>query len=182
MPALCCSVLVPDLFRGDPWSKDRPKEMFEQWMAKQNRETIQKDIEMSKRWMMDEFSAVGISKKLGIVGFCFGGGRVLEVLARDDGDQFGAAVSFYGTRMDKSISSKINVPVLFISGDNDPLCPVSLQQEIQMSIGRGSDVVIFEGRGHGFAHRPESPEEDNDAEQAFLLMKNWLYDALVVNK
>ncbi|KAF2297319.1 hypothetical protein GH714_021341 [Hevea brasiliensis] len=42
----------------------------------------------------------------------------------------------------------------------------------------GSRVVVFQGRGHGFAHRPNSPEEDRDAEQAFVLMRNWLYDGL----
>ncbi|KAJ6693668.1 hypothetical protein OIU85_004446 [Salix viminalis] len=28
------NVLVPDLFRGDPWTKDRPRAMLEQWITK----------------------------------------------------------------------------------------------------------------------------------------------------
>ncbi|XP_031267420.1 carboxymethylenebutenolidase homolog [Pistacia vera] len=175
------NILVPDLFRGDPWSKDRPKAMFEQWMASQDAQRIAKDIATSTKWLVDEFMAAGISKKLGIIGFCFGGGRVIEVLARDQGSCFGTGISFYGTRIDQSLASNVKVPVLLISGDNDPLCPVSILKDIEKRIGRGSRVVIFEGRGHGFAHRPLSPEEDVDAEQAFTKMRNWLHDGLAVN-
>ncbi|OMO99532.1 hypothetical protein CCACVL1_03745 [Corchorus capsularis] len=68
--------------------------------------------------------------------------------------------------MDLSAASKVKVLVLFISGDNNPLCPVSVLNEFEKGTGRGSKVVIFKGRGHAFAHRPGSPEEDVDAEQA----------------
>lgn len=175
------NVLVPDLFRGDPWTKDRPKIMLEQWIASQDPQRMANDIAASKKWMVDEFVAAGISKKLGVIGFCYGGGRVIEVLARDQGACFGIGVSFYGTRMDPSIASDIKVPVLFISGDNDPLCPISVLRDIETTIGRGSQVVVFRERGHGFAHRPASPEEDGDAEQAFMIMRNFLNDGLVIN-
>ncbi|KAI4332141.1 hypothetical protein L6164_017074 [Bauhinia variegata] len=174
------NVLVPDLFRGNPWAKDRPKTGFEEWIARQDPEAIAKVTSTCTKWMVDEFMAAGISKKLGIIGFCFGGGRVLEVLARDQGVSFGTGVSFYGTRMNNLATSDIEVPVLFILGDNDPLCPVSQVQNIEKRIGKGSKAVIFQGRGHGFAHRPESPEEDMDAEQAFIIMRDWLYDSLLV--
>lgn len=130
--------------------------------------------------MVDEFMAAGISKKLGIIGFCFGGGRVLEVLAQDKDAYFGTGVSFYGTRMESLAASDVQVPVLFILGDNDPLCAVSDVQNIEKKIDKGSKVVIFQGRGHGFAHRPGSPEEDADAEQAFVIMRDWLHDNLVI--
>ncbi|XP_030468093.2 uncharacterized protein LOC115686822 [Syzygium oleosum] len=173
------NVLVPDLFRGDPWTKDRPKDLFEQWYARQQPDRVAKDIGTAKDWLVDELLSAGISKKLGLIGFCFGGGRVIDILAKDQSNNFGAGVSFYGTRIDKSVACNINVPVLLISGDEDPLCPVTLLRDIEKSIGRGSRVVIFEGRGHGFAHRPNSPDEDEDAEQAFLAMRSWLHDELV---
>ncbi|CAK9162686.1 unnamed protein product [Ilex paraguariensis] len=174
------NVLVPDLFRGDPWTKDKPKALFEQWLVAQNPQRVAKDIAMSTKWMVDEFIAAGISKKLGIIGFCFGGGLLMDVLAQDKDGFYGMGVSFYGTRIDPSVVANIEVPVLFIAGDNDPLCPVSVLQDIDKRI-KGSRVVIFKARGHGFAHRPESPEEDGDAEQAFMIMKNWLYEGLVVD-
>ncbi|KAF8376950.1 hypothetical protein HHK36_030321 [Tetracentron sinense] len=175
------NVLVPDLFRGDPWAKNRPKIEFEQWLARQQSQRVAKDIATSAKWMADEFIAAGISKKLGIIGFCFGGGRLVETLAGDQGTCFGIGVCFYGTRIDPFVAANIKIPVLFVSGDNDPLCPVTVLKDMEKSIGRGTSVVIFKGRGHGFAHRPETPEEDGDAEEAFMVMRNWLYDGLVVN-
>ncbi|CAL5358510.1 unnamed protein product [Camellia sinensis] len=75
---------------------------------------------------MDEFVAAGISKKLGIIGLCFGGGQLIDALAQDGGACFGIGVSFYGTRIDPSVVANIKVLVLFIVGDNDPSCPVSI--------------------------------------------------------
>ncbi|XP_061340673.1 uncharacterized protein LOC133287133 isoform X1 [Gastrolobium bilobum] len=174
------NILVPDLFRGNSWTKDQPKTAFEQWIARQNPERIAKDITTWTTWLVDEFMAAGISKKLGIIGFCFGGGRVLEVLAQDQGACFGTGISFYGTRMDSLAASDTKAPMLFILGDNDPLCAVSEIENIRKKIDGPSKVVIFPGRGHGFAHRPGSPEDDVDAEQAFVIMRDWLCDHLVL--
>uniref|UniRef100_A0A7C9E6W9 Carboxymethylenebutenolidase homolog n=1 Tax=Opuntia streptacantha TaxID=393608 RepID=A0A7C9E6W9_OPUST len=131
--------------------------------------------------MEDEFTAAEIPRKLGIIGFCYGGGRVVEVLARDQNSTFGAGVSFYGTSTDMTAAQNVKVPVLFITGDNDPLCPVDTLAELEKTIGKGSRVVVFNGRGHGFVHRPESPEEDADAEEAFMIMRTWLYDHLLAS-
>ncbi|XAR57564.1 hypothetical protein NMG60_11025748 [Bertholletia excelsa] len=174
------NVLVPDLFRGDPWAKNRPKALFENWLLEQTPERIAKDIAMSTKWMMDEFVAAGISKRLGIIGFCFGGGRVIDVLAQDQGACFGIGVSFYGTRIDPSVADNVKVPVLLVAGDNDPLCPVSVLEDISKRIGKECKMMIFRGRGHAFAHRPQSPEEDRDAEEAFMIMRNWMCEGLGV--
>ncbi|KAK8479008.1 hypothetical protein V6N12_000223 [Hibiscus sabdariffa] len=72
------------------------------------------DIAVSLFQNPDLFRADGISKKLGIIGFCFGGGQVIDVLAADLGACFGTDVSFYGTRMNPGAASKIKLPVLFL--------------------------------------------------------------------
>lgn len=172
------NVLVPDLYRGEPWSKDRPQSEFEEWRRKHLPQRVARDIDISAKWLVDEFSAAGISDKLGIVGFCFGGGRLVETLARDTQSHFGAAVCFYGTRFDPSLASQLKIPVLFIVGENDPLCPVDLLRQMESQI-KGSQVCVYAGRGHGFAHHPESLEEDEDAEDAFNIMRNWLNKYLV---
>ncbi len=175
------NVLVPDLFRGNPWVKHQPKDMFQQWLATQDPQRVAQDIDMAAKWLVDEFIAAGVTEKLGIVGFCYGGGRVIDVLAKDQGAHFGTGVSFYGTRINPSAAADVKVPVLLISGDNDPLCPVNLFKDIEKSIGKGSRLLVFEGRGHSFAHRPESPEDDEDAEQAFTVVRSWLQERLAVN-
>ncbi|KAI7756192.1 hypothetical protein M8C21_032398 [Ambrosia artemisiifolia] len=175
------NVLLPDLFNGDPWQKERSMALFEPWLATHT-QTASTNIAASIKWMVDEFVAAGISNKLGIVGFCFGGGKVIEVLAEDSGDRFGIGVSFYGTRIQPSVAAKIKVPVLYITGDDDPLCSVKVLEDIERDNECGSKVVVFKGRGHGFVHRPASNEEDKDAEEAFMIMRNWLHNGLVAEK
>lgn len=173
------NVLVPDLFRGNPWSTDLSQAQYEQWLAKHDPSRVAKDIATATKWMIDQFMATDSSRKLGIIGFSFGGGRVLEVLARDQDSVFGTGVSFYGTRMDLSTASNVKVPVLFITGDNDPICPVNILNGFGNIIGNNSKVAVFKGRGHGFVHRPESPEEDADAEEAFMITRHWLQNRLL---
>ncbi|KAG6592400.1 carboxymethylenebutenolidase homolog [Cucurbita moschata] len=157
------NVLLPDVFHGDSCEEQKTVE----------------DIAAATKWLVDEFSAAGISRKLGIVGFGYGGGRVIDVLAQDKGSYFSIGASLYGTEVNPSLATKVEVPVLLISGDNDPLCPVSVMKDLEKGMGEGSKLVIFGGRGHGFVHKPGSPEEDEDAEQAFLMLRNWLHDGLV---
>ncbi|VVA94307.1 unnamed protein product [Arabis nemorensis] len=173
------NVLVPDLFRGDPWSKNRPESEFEEWRRGQDPDRIRQETTALTKWMVEEFAAAGMSMKLGVMGFCFGGGRVVDVLAADKNGYFSTGVSFYGTRIDSAVAGDVKVPVLFITGDKDPLCQVDGLHEIEEKIGEGSKVVVFEGRGHGFVHRPETPEDDRDADEAFALMRNWLHHHLM---
>nr|GEW32077.1 hypothetical protein [Tanacetum cinerariifolium] len=49
-------------------------------------------VTTSIKWMVDEFIAAGSSKKSGIVGFCFGGGKVVDVLPEDHNDYFALGV------------------------------------------------------------------------------------------
>ncbi|CAN6440074.1 unnamed protein product [Victoria cruziana] len=173
------NVLVPDLFRGDQWDKERPEAELEEWIHKQSTDRLEKDMNTCIKWMIDEFTAAGQpSEKLGIIGFCFGGRWLLKTLANDRQGNFAAGVCFYGTRLNPSLAADVKAPVLFIAGDKDPLCPTSVLMDIRRSLP-GSRTVIYPGRGHGFAHRPESPEEDEDAEKAFVLMRNWLHDELL---
>jgi len=63
-----------------------------------------------------------VFKKLGVIGFCFGGGKVLEVLGQDQDACFATGHSFYGTRLDVLV------------GTSDV-------KNIQTKIDRGSKVV-----------------------------------------
>lgn len=106
---------------------------------------------------------------------------MIDILAHDQGGSFGVGVSFYGTGISRSAAANIRVPVLFIAGDNDPLCPVDNLKDTGKEIEH-QKIVVFQGRGHGFVHRPQSPEEDEDAEKAFVIMRNWLHDGLAIEQ
>ncbi|CAL5420599.1 unnamed protein product [Camellia sinensis] len=79
-------------------------------------------------------------RKLGIIGFCFGGGRLIDALTQDGGACFGIGVSFYGTRIDLSVVANIKVPVSFIVGDNDPSCLITIGM---VRIADGIEHITF---------------------------------------
>lgn len=168
------------MFRGNPWKKSLPMDGLQAWLAEHAPERVAGDIDTCRKWLVDDFLAAAPSKKLGLVGFCYGGGRLVETLARDaDADAcFSAGICFYGSRMDASLGARIAASVLFVCGDGDPLCPVETVRELERS-ARGAKAAVYAGRGHGFAHRPESLEDDGDAEDAFAMMKSWLHDHLL---
>lgn len=150
---------------------------FEDWRAKHPPERVEIDINTAADWLMEEIAAAGVTKKLGLLGFCFGGGRVLEVLARDSRQQYATAVSFYPTRLKDALATQITVPILFISGDRDELCAPDKLHNLAGQI-KGSEARVYPGRGHAFAHCP-MPEDDEDAEDAFVAMKSWFHEKLV---
>nr|GFB29902.1 hypothetical protein [Tanacetum cinerariifolium] len=49
-------------------------------------------VTASIKWMVDEFIAAGSSKKFGIIGFCIGYGKVVDVLPEDHNDYFALGV------------------------------------------------------------------------------------------
>ncbi|CAN6360006.1 unnamed protein product, partial [Urochloa humidicola] len=174
------NVLVPDLFRGNPWKQSAPfdTDKFSHWLSGHAPARVSGNIDACTRWLADEFKAAGVSRKLGVVGFCYGGGRLVETLARDAKAFFSAGVCFYGSRMDASLGGRVAAPVLFVCGDGDPLCTVETVRELERS-ARGARAVVYAGRGHGFVHRPQSVEEDVYAEDAFNAMRAWLHDHLL---
>nr|GEV24831.1 carboxymethylenebutenolidase homolog [Tanacetum cinerariifolium] len=107
-------------------------------------------VTTSIKWMVDEFITAGSSKKFGIVGFFFGGGKVVDVLPEDHNDYF----------------------ALGVSCNEDPLCSVQVLEDIEESNVGGSRVVVFKGRGRGYVHRLASAKDDQDVEEAFTIMRN----------
>lgn len=188
-------MLVADLYRGVPWASSRPKEEYEAWREEHAGppSRVAQDIATAAKFLsshlvqLSQLSGAdpeaGVQPRMAVLGFCFGGGRVLEELARDGERgvhrQFATGVSFYGTRMDpKAVAGKVKVPVFFVTGDEDPLCSVEEVRGLAAGIP-GSEVQVYAGRGHAFVHRPNSMDEDEDAEKAFQAARHWLHTHLL---
>lgn len=122
------------------------------------------------------------------IGFCFGGGTVLE-LARSGTDSVKGVVSFHGDLMSPTLEADtqaIQVPVLVLHGADDPYVP---QSDVQAYIAamQAAEVddwtlVQFSGAVHSFTN----PEADSDgaryhkrtAERAFEMMEEFAEDLL----
>ena len=112
------TVFYPDLFRGQPWDEkvfggstgSSPE--YEGWRSLHPPERVMQDISCASEFLRAKIAAEarhgkdsGI--KIGICGFCFGGGRMIEALGRDDiGMNAFSAVAFYPTRVDDQVHAQ----------------------------------------------------------------------------
>jgi len=78
-------VIVPDMFRGDPWSEERVNDsddverqtLYEEWRAKHPEYRVDIDIRASASVLRERYAVSSIA----VWGTCYGGGRALEAAA-----------------------------------------------------------------------------------------------------
>jgi dienelactone hydrolase len=118
-------VVAPDLFRGVPWSEarfggDTKSQAYEKWRSEHYLpERVISDIACASLFARE---AAGQESQepvpLAAIGFCFGGGRLLEAIAHADlGGAISSAVAFYPTRLQDTASARSKLsgtPVLII--------------------------------------------------------------------
>jgi carboxymethylenebutenolidase len=99
---------------------------------------------------------------VGVVGFCFGGGMVLELAVRMP--ELGAGVSFYGRHPDAAAAASIRAPLLLNHAELDervnaswPGFKVGLDEA-----GVDYERYLYDGVQHGF-HNDTTPRYDPEA-------------------
>ena len=108
------SAVAPDFLSpagGTPADEDRAREMIGELDMS---ETVADGAAMI-RWLG---SQEGRSRKVGIVGFCWGGAMVNR-LAVASGEALSAAVSFYGPAPDPSEAARVQAPLLIHLAERD---------------------------------------------------------------
>ena len=166
---------IPDLFRKKPWCDDllfekdyyfhqardekmeneihrekmekiankKDSQEYEEWRKQHTEENVMTDIEGAYEYITQRYNATSV----GLMGFCFGGGRALEVLARSSlnklftgssnndgthgentnrgnvGMKFNVGAVFYPTRYNvKEIGNELkDIPLLAIFGGKDDI-------------------------------------------------------------
>ncbi|CAM9156694.1 unnamed protein product [Hapterophycus canaliculatus] len=169
-------VVVPDMFRKRPWTPEQSEEEYEAWRASHDPDTVAADIRACVDFARKEFKPTS----LGLVGFCFGGGRALEEAAAGVVKPDNVVV-FYPTRYDVgAVASNLSCPVAAFFAEHDVLPGASVEdaQTLREQLGDNDNVPDFQvklcpGAGHGFAHRPMKKDKEN-AEDAMLLATSWL--------
>lgn len=170
------TVIIPDLFREKPWTKGRDMSEYEQWRAQHHPDIVRNDLLLSR----DELSSRALASNLGLIGFCFGGGRLMEELARgSDGIDPKAAVAFYPTRFDSEYAGRnIRCPLLLQTGDQDHLVPMSVVDTLRTTLHDNQNLTewkvdVFDGFGHAFAHHPVTKEDEAQSEIALNNAIDW---------
>jgi dienelactone hydrolase len=129
---------------------------------------------------------IGDASKRAAVGFCFGGGNVLE-LARA-GIDVAAVIALHSdllTPMPATAKGQIKAPVLVIHGSKDPVVPKAdrdaFEAEMEMA-GANWQFLTFGGLVHSFCE-PENPvpgvAEYNAAaaRQSYAMINRYIEDA-----
>ncbi|MGZ0656848.1 dienelactone hydrolase family protein [Coraliomargarita sp. W4R72] len=117
------------------------------------------------------------------IGFCFGGGSVLE-LARTGTDSIQGIVSFHGDLQSPTLTAdtqNIKIPVLVLHGADDPYVPqADVQSFIEAMTSAEVDdwtLVQFSGAVHSFTN-PEAKSagshyDDRTSQRAFEMMEDF---------
>ncbi len=105
------------------------------------------------------------NKKLGAVGFCFGGGMVNQLAVRL-GKDLNAGVAFYGRQAGVADVPKIEAPLMFQYAGNDQgvNSGIAAYEEALKANGKKFESFVYDGKQHGF-HNDTTPRYDQEAAQ-----------------
>jgi carboxymethylenebutenolidase len=154
--------LAPDLFHGEKTTE--PDEAGKLMMAL-NLQRAAQDLRGASAFLQGHDAVSG--DKLGITGFCMGGGLTL-VAACDQPEVFGAVVPWYGLIPWPDAEpdwSKLEAPVLGHYAGNDGFftreAAVDLEAKLR-GLGKSATLYIYDGADHAFFNdtRPEVYDAD----------------------
>jgi carboxymethylenebutenolidase len=106
------------------------------------------------------------SDKAGIVGFCMGGGLVLQTALQED--DLAAGIVFYGSPLNPDQARQIKAPILTFIGTQDgiPVSGVETMHAAFDEAGIQNEFHVYEGAQHAFFNDTRSsyhPEASADA-------------------
>ena len=108
--------------------------------------------------------------KVGVVGWCFGGGWALET-ALALGDGIAATVMYYGrVTSDPAEIAKLQSPLLGLFGALDQGIPVAGVRKFEAALkaaGKKAEIVVYEGADHAFANPSGSRYQEKAAADAW---------------
>ena len=157
--------LAPDLYGGKvAHSADDASKYLTELPA----EEAAKDLAGAIDYLLNDSDVT--SKKVGTVGFCMGGGFVLQMAAQQ-GERVAAAVPFYGVGpgVPESYTS-VSADIQGHYGEKDAMYPVEQAKEQEAKIkkeSKGSVEFFYYPAGHAFLN-DKNPMGTYDAEQAKL--------------
>ena len=115
------------------------------------------------------------SEKVGITGFCMGGGLVLQVALVEE--NLSAAIPWYGRPLSPEDAAKVKAPVLGLYGAEDggiPVAAVKAMEEAMTAAGIENEFVIYEGAPHAFFNDTRPSYNEAAAADAWPRALAWL--------
>ncbi|KAM6977294.1 carboxymethylenebutenolidase homolog [Aplochiton taeniatus] len=168
--------VCPDFYVGkDPWLPTNDWSKFQEWLEERKPTNIDKEVDAVLRFLK---SQCGV-KKVGTVGFCWGGVATHYMALQYQ--EIKAGVSVYGIVREREDRYDLKSPTLFIFGEKDDIIPLDQVTALEAKLKEGCQVdyqvKVFPGQTHGFVHRKK--EEINSTDQPIIQeartdLLNWL--------
>ncbi len=102
-----------------------------------------------------EFLRAGGARRVGVIGWCFGGGWSLQT-ALDPANHVDAAVMYYGQpEKDPARLAHLQAPLLGLFGADDKSIPPAAVHAMEASLkqqNKNVQIHIYDGAGHAFAN------------------------------
>ena len=159
------SAVAPDFLSpagGTPADEDRARTMIGELDMAQ---TVSDGAAMI-RWLA---SAQGGSRRVGITGFCWGGGLVNR-LAVASGSALSAAVPFYGPAPDPTEAARVEAPMLIILAGRDARVNQTAEPWVAAlrAAGKDATAITYPDVDHAFHNDTSAARYDREAaEQAW---------------
>jgi carboxymethylenebutenolidase len=121
------------------------------------------------------------SDQVGIVGFCMGGGLVLQTAVSDN--TLGAAIPFYGQPVSAADAQQISAPVLSFLGTRDGISASAYEtmHEALEANGIPNQFQLYEGAQHAFFNDTRASYAPDAASDAWMRTLTWFDEYLSPN-
>jgi carboxymethylenebutenolidase len=165
-------VLAVDLYGGEVAEKpEEAKKLMQEAMA--NKKKALANIDSAITYLESARSA----DKLGVIGWCFGGGWTLQTAIAFP-DKIDAAVMYYGQLvLEKDKLEAINAPLLGIFAEEDKAIPPASVVEFKDrldELDKTNKIRVFEGVDHAFANPSGKAYDPEAAADSWDLATEWL--------
>ncbi len=159
------AALAVDLYEGQ--SGATPEEARALAQGSQSRSP---QIEDNLRQAVAYLKGTGGAKKVGVIGWCFGGGWSLRT-ALIAPDQIDATTIYYGRlETDPAKLGGLKSPILGLFGALDKGIPVESVRQFEAALrtaGKSAEIHVYEGADHAFANPSGGRYKQDAAEDAW---------------
>lgn len=156
------AALAVDLYGGQ--TADSP-ETARELVSSVDQAAALDNLSQALSYLEDELGA----EEIGVIGWCFGGGKSLQLALAEPG-RVDAAVVYYGQPITEATELEaLEAPLLGIFGAEDGGIPVDAVREMESTLeelGKDAQIHIYDGAGHAFANPSGTryvPEAATDA-------------------
>jgi carboxymethylenebutenolidase len=165
--------LAPDLYHGAVATE--PDEARKLVMELSMPEAV-KEIQQAITFLLAQDYVRG--DKVGIVGFCMGGGLVLQTALQED--NLAGGVVFYGSPLDPDEAEQVKAPILTFIGTADQI-PVSGVEAMHASFDKAgieNEFHVYEGAQHAFFNDTRASYNEAAATDAWPRTLTWFRNHL----